>query len=280
MRTSAKTRAIIIGLVILVLAIVPAGATSFTLTGGDTCAAVGSTTDIQVKLSDLPQGLSGVNVSYTVSDPSIAVISSITPAGWGMMPQHPPLPSGQAWLKMIDLNQEVNPGAQQVPVSDLAIHSLRQGTTELTVTSARVEDDSGGRYSISPASRTICFGSGNGITPVTTAASPVVTATTAQAAATISPQVPATASGAPTPPPAAVATSPGKSVTIPVTPEAQVTGQIMQKYPPATQQTVTGSRETPRPATTTYSPLAPETALIALIVACLAACRPKKGTRE
>jgi len=186
MKKSALCQSRIIGLLLFVLLIVPAGATEFTLTGGESCVPAESTTNIQVALSDLPQGLSGLNVSYAISDPSVAVISSISPATWAMLPVHTALPSGQTQLKTIDLNQAVNPGAQNVIISDLALHSLKQGTVLLTVTSIRVEDDSGGRYSISPVSRTICFGNSSESLQETTTTSPTAITTTVQTLTTTS----------------------------------------------------------------------------------------------
>ena len=245
MRVSRKIPLLVFA-ILLILLIAPVCATGFAMTGGETCVPAGAKIDVNVNLSDAPQGLSGLNVSFNVDNPAVAEISGVTPPGWGLMPAISPLPSGQAWLKVIDLNKAVNSGAQNIPVGTLELHALKEGTTVLTITSTRVEDDSGGRYTISPATRTICVGTGTGpeLTQTPADLTPAETSTAVQPLGTSASQQPT----------------------------GRVTGSIPEK--PASRETLL-SGETPQPGMT-YSPLTPELAFIAIMVASLAVFRRKR----
>lgn len=153
---------ILAGAVVLFLVVntVGAVATGFTFSGADRCVPVGSTGTYSAALTEVPQGLSGLNVTYTVSDPAIAQITNITASGWAAMPVHSPLPSGQVWFKAVDLGQQVNKNDRNVPVNTITIRAFSSGTVILTVIPVRVEDDEGGRYNPTSQNVSLCIGTG------------------------------------------------------------------------------------------------------------------------
>jgi len=139
-----------------------AGATGFTISGTDQCVPVGSPVTFSTALTDVPQGLSGLNITYAVSDPTIAQLTNITGPGWAAMPVSSSLPSGQAWFKAVDLGQQVNKNDRNVPVNTVTLRASGPGTVILTVFPTRVEDDEGGRYNLAAQKVTLCIGGGAG----------------------------------------------------------------------------------------------------------------------
>jgi len=149
----------IAGLVLFIVCSVPCSATMFTLTGGNSCVPVGSATDITIALSDVPQGLSGLNITVGIDDPKTAEIRNVTGPGWASMPVTSPLPADRVWFKTVDLDQKISPGDRDVPVCTVSIHALKEGNVVLMITPTRVEDDTGGRYTVPSVSQTLCCGS-------------------------------------------------------------------------------------------------------------------------
>lgn len=154
MLAQTRTNIIILGLLCMIISSVTA--TDFVFNGGDSCIAEGSKTDLSLHLSEVPQGLSGLNISITVTDPGIASISNITFPDWALLKTMSPLPFDAFGLKMVDLQQKVNPGDTQVMVCGLSVMAHKKGASVITVIPVNVEDDTGGRYALSPVKKTVC----------------------------------------------------------------------------------------------------------------------------
>jgi hypothetical protein len=145
-------------ILIFIVSISPVNAIAFTINGGDSCVPVGSSTDFSIALSDIPQGLSGLNITISISDPSIATITNVTLPAWAELHSTSTLPADQFWLKMVDLQQKVNPGDLNVSLCQISVVGRKGGTSFITVTPIKVEDDIGGRYTITPAQKPLCTG--------------------------------------------------------------------------------------------------------------------------
>jgi hypothetical protein len=159
MKSSANKIWIIAGLVLLItISIAPANAAAFTFSGEDACVPVGSTADISITLSDVPGGLSGLNITFAISDPETATVTNISYPNWAAMHTNSSLPADQFWLKMVDLQQVVNPGDLNVAVCRVTILARKSGSSVITVTPVKVEDDTGGRYTLTPGKKTLCTG--------------------------------------------------------------------------------------------------------------------------
>lgn len=156
MQTYARIIPIVTGLGILCMLTGSVSAAVFQVSGGDSCIPAGSQTDISIRLSDIPQGLSGLNISVAVSDPKTASITNITFPEWAVLHTKIPLSSDTVGLKMVDLVQKINTGAADVTVCRLTISAHKSGTTVLTITPVVVEDDAGGQYTIPPVTKTVC----------------------------------------------------------------------------------------------------------------------------
>ena len=157
MKSSVHKIGIIVGLVLLsMISITPANATAFSISGGEACVPVGSTTDLTIALSDVPEGLSGLNITFTISDPEAASVTNITYPNWAAMHTNSSVPSHQFWLKMVDLQQVVNTGDLNVPVCRVTVLSRKSGSSVMTITPVKVEDDIGGRYTLTAVKKTLC----------------------------------------------------------------------------------------------------------------------------
>ena len=188
-------------LLIFIISVSPVNALAFTIHGGDTCIPVGSSTDISLALSDLPQGLSGLNITIAISDPDAATITNVTFPAWADLHTTSLLPADQFWLRMVDLQQKINPGDMNVSVGRISVLAKKGGNSIITVTPIKVEDDIGGRYIASPEQKPLCTGNsmpGSSGTPTQTSTSIIITpAVTPSSTPTSIPQIPEAQPSAP-----------------------------------------------------------------------------------
>ena len=154
----------IIAGILLLLFTVPVSGAVFTANGGSGCAPVSSPLSVPVTLTDIPTGLSGLNVTFAISDPQAAQIVSIAFPAWAALHDVSPLPAQQVWVRVVDLDRKVNANDKDVPVATLSVQGLKAGSVVLTISPTRVEDDAGKVYSIAPQSQTLCF-SGSAASP-------------------------------------------------------------------------------------------------------------------
>jgi hypothetical protein len=145
-------------LIILFISVSPVNALAFTISGGDTCIPVGSSTDLSIALSDIPDGLSGLNISIAINNPEMVTITNATLHDWAELHSTSSLPADQVWLKMVDLQQKVNPGDMNVSVGRISVLARKGGKSVISVTAIKIEDDIGGRYMMVPAQKMLCTG--------------------------------------------------------------------------------------------------------------------------
>ncbi len=182
MRHSTETMGIAAGILLaLLFAAAPASGAVLSANAGTGCAPVSSPLSVPIILNDIPTGLSGLNVSFAVSDPRTAQITGVTFPDWAMLHDMSMVPAPLVWIRGVDLQKKVNANDQNVPVATLAIQGYRDGSVTLTISATRVEDDSGKVYPVAPQTQTICF-SGSGAPPAPAA--------TPQAAGAASPAIP------------------------------------------------------------------------------------------
>jgi hypothetical protein len=152
---------------VCLLVIAPGAATTYTTTGGEECSPPLSDVNVSIALSDIPGGLSGLNISMGLSDPAIGQITHVSVPQWASMAVISPLPSSQVWLKSVDLQKKVKAGDQNVPVCMVTVRTAKSGTALLSIISGRVEDDAGGRYTIPPQNITLCVSGSGKLAPAT-----------------------------------------------------------------------------------------------------------------
>jgi len=127
-----------------------AGAELSASPSGGVNAAVGENAAVSFYLTGADAGISGFNITLAVSDPAVVSIVGISFADWVMLPVNSSPDLQEVFATGVDLNQQVQPGGESLPLLTIDLVGHAAGSATLTVTPRRVEDDLGGRYS--PAS--------------------------------------------------------------------------------------------------------------------------------
>ncbi|PXF60433.1 MAG: hypothetical protein C4B59_09530 [Candidatus Methanogaster sp.] len=117
--------------------------------GDGTIDNIGSTTTVDLTLDSAPDGLSGYNLTVSLSDPSIAEILSVSFPTWATMHSNSALPADSVWMKAADLQDSVKSGDTNIQLGTLTIRGDAGGMCEIAVTVTKMDDDSGNP--ISPA---------------------------------------------------------------------------------------------------------------------------------
>ena len=107
--------------------------------------ATGSTATISLEYDAAPAGLSGYSINVNVSDPSVATITGVTFPAWATMKENTSLPAGSVNLKAADLNEQVQSGATAIPLATLTLSGKAAGSTSVTATVVRMNDDTDAR---------------------------------------------------------------------------------------------------------------------------------------
>ena len=107
---------------------------------------IGGTVDIPIILSSAPNGLSGYQLTASLSDPSKAEIVGVIPPTWSNFGAVGSLPADSVNIQYTDLFGNVNPGAIDITLATLQIRGDAIGSTELQLSNVGVQDDDG--YSI------------------------------------------------------------------------------------------------------------------------------------
>ena len=88
---------------------------------------------IQIVMDKVPDGLSGFNITVSVSDPEIAEITGVSFPSWNAIPDNSAVPSSSVWMKSVDLNKQINPGDTNVSLGNITITGKKAGTADLNI---------------------------------------------------------------------------------------------------------------------------------------------------
>jgi len=131
--------------------------------------ALAEKTTVSFTLTGADAGISGFNITLTVSEPAVASITRISFADWVMLPMNSSMEQQEIFVMGVDLEQKAQPGDEPFSLFAIDLVGHTTGSATLTVTPRRVEDDLGGRYM--PASFGIPISVGTGVTSPTPATS-------------------------------------------------------------------------------------------------------------
>ncbi len=134
--------------VILSLILIVSGASfvsAVTLSGSDLILAEsGASGEISITLSDIPDGLSGFDLTIGIVPSGIAEITSVKfPDVFDGLKQVSSLPNSEANVISVDLTDAVKAGATLVPLCTLTVNGLTDGTGSILITIGELTDDSG-----------------------------------------------------------------------------------------------------------------------------------------
>jgi PKD repeat protein len=127
----------------LLLAISGAVASVVTIEDGDV-GDIDGTTVINLTLDTAPNGLSGYNMTVSLSDEDIAEIVAVEFPAWAVPNATATLPADTVWLKAADLLQQVDPGATNVLLAKLTIRGAIQGECTVNAVINQMDPDGAG----------------------------------------------------------------------------------------------------------------------------------------
>ena len=90
---------------------------------------IGSTTTVNITLNEAPNGLSGYNLTVSLSKPSIAEIISVSYPSWATLHDNSTLPADSIWMKAADLLEQVESGATNIRLGALTFRGDEEGTS-------------------------------------------------------------------------------------------------------------------------------------------------------
>lgn len=118
-----------------------AAAASVISVGNGQVTTVDSTASVNLVYDAAPSGLSGYSININVTDPTVARITGVSFPTWATMKDNTTLPSSSCNLKAADLTEQVQAGATSIPLATLTISGLKAGSTTITATVVRMNDD-------------------------------------------------------------------------------------------------------------------------------------------
>lgn len=123
---------------------------------------VGGTATATVSMTAVPDGLSGFNTTLSVDGDAARITgaSATVPGainGTGVADD-----GGQAWVKVADLGEQVQPGDGPVDVATVTVSGESAGEAELTATTDEFDDDNGTAIDPAVESGTVTVGDGAG----------------------------------------------------------------------------------------------------------------------
>jgi len=104
---------------------------------------IGSSATTTLILNRAPNGLSGYNLTLSLSDPSIAEIVSVSFPSWATIYYNSTLPADSVLIKAVDLYDQVGAGATNINLATLTIRGDKEGTTDIIITVTKIDDDNG-----------------------------------------------------------------------------------------------------------------------------------------
>jgi hypothetical protein len=130
----------VLTLVSLALLVTAASASVLSIENGQVTA-IGNTAAVNMKLDTAPAGLSGYSINITVGDPSVATITAVSFPAWAALSDTSTLPSSSCQIKAVDLNEQVQSGALDIPLAAITLQGLKAGSTPVTITLNKMNDD-------------------------------------------------------------------------------------------------------------------------------------------
>ncbi len=130
-------------------------------TGSFQIGTVGETASIPIVLDSAAGGISGYQITVSLSNPSVATITAVTFPDWAALKSASALPSGQVVLKSADLSQQVPEGATGVLLATLTVKGTAIGSTGIVVTpdpTLGVQNRDGNLYAVSTSPGTLTVG--------------------------------------------------------------------------------------------------------------------------
>lgn len=132
----------ILVMVITALGLSSVEAATSTLSAPSVGVTEGQTVSIPIVLSDAPTGVSGFDITVTLSNGGVARINGATLADYGLVQQESPS-SSRIRLRALDLNGLIEAGASGTTLFTLDVSAVKRGGTDINIQVSRLDDDGG-----------------------------------------------------------------------------------------------------------------------------------------
>lgn len=115
-------------------------------------------------MTSAPNGLAGFNVTYQLANPEVAAITDVQFSGeYGITIQDIGENNNSVTVRAVDLQQNYEPGATDVPLATLQVEGEQTGESQIVVESTNLDDDDGN--DINPATDPGVIAVGDAQTP-------------------------------------------------------------------------------------------------------------------
>ncbi len=104
--------------------------------------AVGQTATLHIVLSEAPNGLAGLDIVVTLSDPRVASIVGAELAEYGLTSVEQTSAS-EVRFRAVDIAGTVEAGAVDVTLATLTVHGDKNGSTDVLIDVIRLDDEDG-----------------------------------------------------------------------------------------------------------------------------------------
>jgi PGF-CTERM protein len=101
------------------------------------------TTLILVLLDEAPEGLSGYNITVSLSNTEVANITEVTFPDWAALHDASDLPGDSVTMNAIDLNEEIGLGATSIELGQITIQGIAAGESDIFIEIISMDDDDG-----------------------------------------------------------------------------------------------------------------------------------------
>jgi hypothetical protein len=106
----------------------------------------GSSVTYDIRINDLPAGLSGYSMNVKLTNPAVAQITRVSYPDWSTVGKTSPIPANNVTISTVDLMKQVEDGAVDVTLATITVTSIKEGTTNFRFQNVTMDDDHGGSY--------------------------------------------------------------------------------------------------------------------------------------
>jgi len=104
----------------------------------------GTTTEYEIRVSSLPEGLAGYDFRVSFDNPSIAEITGVRYPGWAVLNNTTPLPPADSIrVSGVDINQNIQSGAKDTLLATITVRADNTGTSTITLSDVNIDADGG-----------------------------------------------------------------------------------------------------------------------------------------
>ena len=119
-------------LLLSLITVMPAAASPATVKVGDCEVTVGKTATVNIVLDEAPQGLSGYNLTVSLSNAAIAEIIAVSFPAWATLHDNSTLPADSLWITALDLSEQIQNGTTNITLATLTIRGDNAGQGTIT----------------------------------------------------------------------------------------------------------------------------------------------------